>query len=180
MIAIFRNLGLPAQQLQVTGFQGKTEVFNLLSSVVNVELPGNGVASKVEDSGNTVPQGRPPGVAHMQKARRVGADKFHLDLAALPQSGPAVIFLLFNDPGNDLIDPVPLQVKINKAGPGYFYFFHPGQAPGKVLHKNPGYFPGRHPCRLGQEQGQVGGQIPVPFLPRRLNRKIRYPVHFYD
>ena len=82
MIAAVGNLGRPTHRLLDPRPQRAGQLVDLGSCVVDVELAGHPVAGPVEQRCNRIPQGRPPAVAHVQRARGIGGDELDVDVRA--------------------------------------------------------------------------------------------------
>ena len=119
--------------------------------------------------GQGVPQGGAPAVADVQGTGGVGADELHLDLLAGAQVAVAVSRA---QAVNFREHPVPegvIDEEVDEPGPGDFHFLQHACGRRQAADQNFGHLPGRHPGLLGQDQGQIGGQVAVVRLLGRLH-----------
>ena len=111
--------------------------------------------------GQGVPQGRAPAVADVQRPGGVGADELHLDFDA---GAHVAVAVSRTQPVNFRDHPVPIGVgdeKVDEAGPGDLHLQEHALRGREVVDDDFGHLPGRHLGLLGQDQGQVGGQVAV-------------------
>ena len=157
----FDDFALELPQAKIEGFaQGE----DLVAHVVDVVFPHHLMAGGGEQVGQGVPQGGAAAVADVQGAGGVGADELHLDFL----SGPEVAVAVGRAQLVNLRDhPVPegvIDEKVDEAGAGDLHLGQHALGRGQTADQNFGHLPGRHLGRLGQDQGQVGGQVAVAGL----------------
>ena len=171
VVAVFRELhGLP-QKLQITGFDGGRQVVDLVAGVVDVEFFLDVVAGGTHQVGQSTAEGRAAAVSDVQRAGRVGADEFDLDL--LPAAGLRVAvdgagvenFL------QQLMKPVRFQIKIDKARPGNFRAVQPGKL--DPPHDRLGDLPGIGLEGPGRLHGEIGGVVAEALLWRHFQKHFR-------
>jgi hypothetical protein len=156
--------------------EGPAEVVHLVAGVVDVVFPGNGISRRRHQIGKDVPHHGAAGVADMQRARRIGADKFHLHLLAPAKIHPAVSIPLRmhgRQPSRPGLCP---DEEIHEAGAGNF---NPIQDPLRILNglrqgigKQSGilFLPG------SQNHGEIRGVIAVRRVFRHLHFDARHIV----
>ena len=120
VIAVLRKLYsiLPKMNLKIPGFQGFSELGNLVSRVVDVKLFGNVVTGAVHSRRQAVAQRSAPGVAHMHGTGGVGGDAFNHHLFVFAVIAVAVIFALTADGFDYAGEPAVLEEKVDESGTG--------------------------------------------------------------
>ena len=171
VVAVFRELhGLP-QKLQITGFDGGRQVVDLVAGVVDVEFFLDVVAGGTHQVGQSTAEGRAAAVSDVQRAGRVGADEFDLDLLPAAGLGVAVSVAGVEDFLQQLVQPVRFQIKIDKARSGDFRAVQPGKL--DPAHDRFSDLPGIGLEGPGRLHGEIGGVVAKALLRRHFQKHFR-------
>ena len=123
VVAVLRELYgvLSLEMLQVAGLDGVGEFVNLVSGVVDVELPLDCRAAGVEDGGEGVAEDAAARVAHVHGPGGVRRDKFnHNFLSAQVLTSPVGIAFCLNCRQGGVV-PARAATEIQETGPGDFH-----------------------------------------------------------
>jgi hypothetical protein len=148
--------------------QRHAEVVHLVAGVVDVELARDVGAGRFQQPAQGVADGGPPGVAQVQRARRVGGDELQVDVLAGEGLAAAVRLALLDDALGQFARGPGGQAQVEETGPGYV---DPGDAvhPAQTLGEQLGQGARRHAGGLGQLEGDVGGVVAVVAVLRSLD-----------
>ena len=152
------------------------EQVHLRPAVVDVELLGDLRPGGLEHPRQRVPDRRPPGVPEVQRPRRVRGDELDVDPLAVEQVRPPVLAPRRHDVRRDLALGSGLDRDVQEPRPGHLDVrdalgvLQLGRELGRQV-----TWVGT--CLLGQLQRHVRRVVPVPLLPRPLDRDLaRYAV----
>jgi len=97
LVAVFRKFDFFPRKLPQAIQDGFAQIVHLVSRVVDVIFPGDGVAGRRQQVGENIPHHRPPRMADVQRPRRIGADKLQLDLFSFTDREAAEPVLLLQN-----------------------------------------------------------------------------------
>jgi len=146
------------------------QVVDLHAGIVVVELALHVPAAGVEQAAEAIADRRVAAVAHVQRAGGVGRDEFHAHRAAGATGVAAVGVALGHDPAHFGVVGLGGEEEIDEAGAGDL---HLGQQRVRRQRGDQFFrqFTRLGASRLGQQHGQVGGEIAVLAAARALDHE---------
>ena len=123
MIAVFRELYciLALEDLEVSCFQRKSEFFNLVAGIVDVELAGYIVTTSIHSCCQTVADCTAASITHVHWAGWVCGYKLNHNLFALAVIGTTVVFFCCQYAGNDISKPQRAYKEVDKTRTSNFH-----------------------------------------------------------
>ena len=163
LVAVLREPSRLPADLLVSSEYGEAQGSDLATGIVDIVFLLHRKTAECEDIGHAVTHGRPPAVAHMQRAGGVGTHELHLDLAAaaeirFPVAGVGSMNVVQHrkpGPGAD--------EEINEAGTGDLGLFEQVIAVFNIGDDGFGDLSRGHLLLGCSHQGEIGGQIAVGF-----------------
>ena len=163
LIAVLRegHRVLALDDLEIAGLNGVGKLIDLVTGVVDIELPGHVGAAGSEDAGQGVAQHAAPGIAHVHGARGVGGDELHHDLLALEGVSGAVVGPFGLHSVHDTGIPAVIEAEIQKAGARDLGGSKVAALQIHMAQQGLGDIPGCLAQLLGGRQGKGGGKVAV-------------------
>ena len=163
MIAVLRELNgvLAADQLLIPGIQAPGKLVDLVTGVVDVELPPHVGTGLLEYGGQRVAQHAATGVAHVHGAGGVGGDELHHVLLSGQRVVAPVVGALRLHTGHGIAEPAAAQPEVQKTGAGQLHGGEIGVRQVHLLRQDLGHLPGVHLHGLGGSQAEGGGIVAV-------------------
>ncbi len=165
LVGVLRERDGDAVQLEIAQPGGQRQDVHLPAGVIDVILPRHPETGEVQQVGEARPVGGAAPVAHVQRPGRVGGDELHLQLAACAQRAAAEPRAGLQHGRHHLQLRRRGEEQVDEAGPRHLGLGQQrgfGQLGDQAL----GHVAGIELQRLGQLQGQVGGEVPVGGLLR--------------
>ncbi len=118
-VETFGNFGAEPVGLAVTLEGGAGQHINLCATVIDVVFTRYIVTGEVKQRAQCIAKNRAAGVAHMQRAGRVGRDKLNINLPPCPDIGTAKACTGSKDVSQQPLPDGGVQANVQKAGAGH-------------------------------------------------------------
>ena len=178
LISVFRKLDgiLSADQLDVPGLNGSGKFLDLVSGIIDIELPPHIVAGLLHDRCQSISQHTTAGVAHMHGAGGIGGYKFHHQFLSMSYIHIAVGLSLTVDLLQHITVPLLRQTEIDESGTGNIHPGKPGPFQRQMRHQCLRDLSGRHPECFCSGHGMVGGKISVGVILGDLHGTMKFSL----